>query len=48
MELDEIKKEYYKVLEKLAKESGKTIEELDEEITEAINKDILDILAEKS
>ena len=36
MELDEIKKEYYKVLKELSKGSGKTIEDLDAEISEAL------------
>jgi hypothetical protein len=49
MELDEIKKEYYKVLEKLSNGSGRSIEEIDAEISEAIkNIDIEDILSKSS
>lgn len=50
MELDEIKAEYYKVLEKLAKGSGKTIEELDAEISTAMEdcKNVDDIMIRAS
>jgi hypothetical protein len=49
MELDEIKEEYYKILKKLAKENGRSIEEIDKEISDVIkNMDIEDILIKSS
>ena len=46
MELDEISKLYYEILNELSLHSGKTIEEIDQEISQAIEncKDIEDIL----
>ena len=50
MELDEIKKEYYKILEILAPINSKTIEELDKEISEAMEdcKNVEDIMIRAS
>jgi uncharacterized protein YfbU (UPF0304 family) len=50
MELDEIKKEYYKILEILARSNGKTIEELDKEISGALEecKNVNDIMSRAS
>lgn len=50
MELDEIKKEYYKILEILTPINGKTIEELDKEISEAMEecKNVDDIMIRAS
>ena len=46
MEIDEIRKLYYGILSELSLQSGKTVEELDIEISQAIEncKDIEDIL----
>lgn len=50
MEFDEIKKEYYKVLNELADCSGRTIEEIDVEISEALEecKNVDDIMVRAS
>jgi hypothetical protein len=50
VELDEIKKEYYKILEILAPINGKTIEELDKEISDAMEdcKNVDDIMIRAS
>ena len=50
MELDEIKAEYYKTLKELSNGSGRTIAEIDAEISEAIEncKNIEDILIKSS
>jgi hypothetical protein len=50
MEFDEIKKEYYKILKILAPINGKTIEELDKEISEAMEdcKNVDDIMTRAS
>lgn len=50
MELDEIKKEYYKVLKELSKGSNKTIDELDTEISKALEdcKNVDDIMIRAS
>ena len=46
MELDEVRRVYYETLKELAKGTGKTVEELDQEITNAIEdcKDVEEIL----
>lgn len=50
MELDEVRKVYYETLSELAKGTGKTVEELDQEISKAIEncRDIEDILIKAS
>ena len=50
MELDEIGKVYYETLCELAKGTGKTVDELDEEISKAIEncRDIEEILIKAS
>jgi len=46
MEIDEIRKIYYDILNELSQQSGKTVDELDIEISQAIEncRDIEDIL----
>lgn len=50
MEYDEIKKEYYETLKRLSKGSGKTVDELNIEISEAMekSKDFEDIMIKAS
>lgn len=50
MEFDDIKKEYYEILKELAKQNGRSIEEINEEIEEAIEncKDIESLLKNAS